>query len=108
MGVPSVVAEAEQISAGSIRLAREISHASSGDDLGRVMRAAMANSGGAYASVRQVVKTRVDDLGGAGEAEGLFMLAADMATTEALMGDELDQGQRNELRALWVDLLSRD
>lgn len=87
--------------------ARRISRASSGEELGRIVQATTKTNNGAYASVRAAVGQRVRELVGAGEAEGLFMLAADLATTEALVGDDLEDGQRVELRALWVDLLGQ-
>jgi hypothetical protein len=101
-----LLAEAAQFSTGSIAFARQIDHASSGESLGRIVRATMEKNAGAYAVLREAVHRRVGELGGAGEAEGLFMLAADMATTETL-AENLKDDQRAELRALWVDLLSR-
>jgi len=105
MAVQRVLAEAALLPPGSVPRAQHIDYASSGDELGRIMRSAMDENGGAYAAVRGAVQRRVGELGGAGQAEGLFMLAADMATTEALVGEDLDDDQRSELRALWLDLL---
>jgi hypothetical protein len=53
------------------------------------------------------VQAKVDELGGAGQAIGLFMLAADMATTAAVGGDLLADGDCRELRRLWDDLRSQ-
>lgn len=107
MTIATLTAQADELTTGSIEFAQSIDHATSGETLGRIMRAAMDEKGHAYASVRAAVQRRVDDLGGAGQAIGLFMLAADMATTEVLVRDELTSRQRSELRALWNDLLSR-
>lgn len=107
MMVAALIAQADDLAAGSIEFAQGIDHATSGETLGRIMRATMGENAGPYAAVRAAVQRRVDDLGGAGQALGLFMLAADMATTEALVRDDLTVQQRSELRALWNDLRSR-
>ena len=82
MAVGRVIDEAGNLTPGSVAFARQIGHASSGDPLGRIVRAMIEKNAGAYAVVREAVHRRVGELGGAGGAEGLFMLAADMATTE--------------------------
>jgi hypothetical protein len=102
-----VIDEAAELTPASIRFAEGIDHASSGDRLGRIMRQTMEEQSGAYGPVRAAVQAKVDDLGGAGNAIGLFMLAADMATTVAVGGDQLDDGDRRELRRLWADLRSQ-
>jgi hypothetical protein len=107
VAIAILIAQADKLTTGSIEFAQSIDHATSGETLGRIMRAAMAENKDTYASVRAAVQRQVDDLGGAGQAIGLFMLAADMATTEVLVRDELTSQQRSELRALWNDLLSR-
>jgi hypothetical protein len=67
----------------------------------------MEENPGAFAPVRAAVQTKVNEFGGAGQAIGLFMLAADMATTAAVGGDLLEDGDRRELRRLWNDLRSQ-
>lgn len=108
MAVAQVIDEVAELTPASIRLAEGIAHASSGDRLGRLMRESMEANPSAYAPVRAAVSARVSDLGGAGQAIGLFMLAADMATAAAVGGDRLDDGDRRELRRLWGDLRSQD
>lgn len=106
--VAQVLNEATKMTPASIRFAEGISHAASGDRLGRMMRETMDAKPSAYASVRSAVHARLDELGGAGQAIGLFMLAADMATTAAVAGDgQLDSSERRELRHLWNELLSQ-
>ena len=102
--VTQVIDEVGELTPASIRFAEGIDHATSGDQLGRIMQDTMKANPGAYAPVRAVVQSKVDDLGGAGQAIGLFMLAADLATTAAVGGDQLGDGDRRELRRLWVDL----
>jgi hypothetical protein len=105
VSITTLIAQADELTAGSIRSAQGIDRVSSGEVLGQIMRVALEENPGAYASVRSAVQRRVNDLGGAGQAIGLFMLAADMATTEALAGGLTDP-QRSELRALWNNLHS--
>ena len=93
------------MTSASIRFAKNIDHATTGDRLGRIMREAMDKNPGPYQAVRAAVQGRVDELGGAGQAAGLFMLAADMATTAAIGGDTVDESDQRELRRLWDDLL---
>jgi hypothetical protein len=50
---------------------------------------------------------RLDELGGVGEELGLFMLAADLATTESVYGARLSAHDRVQLRRLRNDLRSR-
>jgi hypothetical protein len=107
MSVAHLINEAEDIDERSIRFARGISEASTGERLGRIMTDCMGEHPGAYASVRAAVAERVDALGGAGEAIGLFMLAADTATTSALPHKELTDADRSNLRQLWNDLRSQ-
>lgn len=107
MTVAQVVAQAAELSPASIRFAEGIDHASSGDRLGRIMRQTMEENAGAFPPVRVAVQAKVDELGGAGQAIGLFMLATDMATTAAVGGDLLEDGDRRELRRLWDDLRSQ-
>lgn len=99
--------EAQQFSAGSIAFARGIGHATTGEKLGALLRQGLKEQPGAYNRVRAAVRARLDELGGVGEELGLFMLAADMATTEALYGDRLAASDRRDLRRLWDDLRSR-
>jgi hypothetical protein len=54
-----------------------------------------------------VVHERLADLGGVRQELGLFMLAADMATTERLKRNQLSADERQQLRALWEELVSR-
>jgi hypothetical protein len=106
--VAQVLDEAAEMTQASIRLAEWIDHATSGDRLGRIMRDAMDANPSAYALVRSTLMAKIDELGGANQAIGLFMLAADMATTAAVAGDDrLDAGDRQELRRLWNDLRSQ-
>lgn len=107
MTIGQLLGEANELTSASIRFARDIDYTSSGDTLGRIVRDTMENNASAYAAVRAVVQQRVDELGGAGQAIGLFMLAADLATTEALIGDQLEVDRRSELRRLWHDLIAR-
>jgi hypothetical protein len=106
MNVAQVIDEVGELTPASIRFAKGIGHATSGDRLGRIMREAIEMNPGAYASVRATVHRRVDDLGGAGNAIGLFILAADMATAAAVAGEEdrFDAQDEWELRRLWDDL----
>lgn len=71
------------------------------------MKATMKAHRGAFASVRSAVDARAWKLGDAGQAIGLFLLAADMATTAALAGDQLQPSDRRGLRRLWDDLRSQ-
>jgi len=106
--VAQVLNEATEMTAGSIRFAQRIGHAASGDRLGRITRETMEAKPGLYASVRSAVQARLNELGGAGQSIGLFMLTADMATTAAVAGDgQLDSGERRELRHLWDELRSQ-
>jgi len=107
MTVAQVIAEAAELTPASIRFAEGIDHATSGARLGRIMRHTMEEQSWAYAPVRAAVQRKVDDLGGAGNAIGLYMLAADMATTAAVGGEQLAGGERRELRRLWDDLRSQ-
>jgi len=107
MSIGRLLAEADELTPASIAFAREISHASSGETLGRIVRETMESNCGAYSVVRSAVDQRISDLGGAGAAAGLFMLASDLATTEAVVRDRLEGSQRSELRRLWNDLRSR-
>lgn len=59
-----------------------------------------------YNRLRQVVQARLEELGGVGKELGLFMLAADMATT-AERADGLTSADQRTLRRLWNDLRSR-
>lgn len=105
MTVAKVIDEAAELTPASIQFAEWIDHATSGDRLGRIMRETMEATPSAYPPVRSSVQAKVDELGGAGQAIGLFMLAADMATTAAIgSDDQLDDGDRRELRRLWNDL----
>jgi hypothetical protein len=108
MPVAQVIAEVADLTPASVRFAEGIDHATSGERLGGIMRDTMEANAGAYAPVRAAVDAKVGELGGAGQAVGLFMLAADMATTAAVGGDQLDDGDRRELRRLWDDLRSQD
>lgn len=101
-----LIDEAAELSPASIRFAQGIGTATSGERLGRIMRQTMEEQPSAYAPVRAAVQRQVNDLGGAGQAIGLFMLAADMATTAAVGGDSLNDADRRELRRLWNDLRS--
>ncbi len=107
MTVDLLIAEASEFTAGSVRFAREIDQASTGETLGGILNAAKKDNPGAYVVVQEAVNRRVSELGGAGEAIGLFMLAADMATTESVARSELTGAQRSELRQLWNDLLAQ-
>lgn len=105
--VAQVIAQVAELSSTSIRFAEGIDHATSGDRLGRIMRQTMEENPGAFSPVRAAVQAKVDELGSAGQTIGLFMLAADMATTAAVPGDLLEDGDRRELRRLWDDLRSQ-
>ncbi len=105
--VAQVIAQVAELSPASIRFAEGIDHATSGDRLGRIMRQSMEENPSAFPPVRAALQAKVDELGGAGQAIGLFMLAADMATTAAVGGDLLEDGDRRELRRLWDDLRSQ-
>jgi hypothetical protein len=104
VSVAALVAEASQLTSGSIQLARRIDHASSGERLGRIVRVTMEENRRAYGTVRVAVEEQVRSLGGAGRSLGLFRLAADMATTAAIGGDQLSRSDRRQLRRLWDDL----
>ena len=107
MSVADLITEAEDIDERSIRFDEEIGHATTGDRLGRIMEDCKAEHPGAHASVRSAVEDRVNALGGAGEAVGLFVLAADEATTSELPHKELTESDRANLRQLWNDLRSQ-
>jgi hypothetical protein len=104
--VSRLVAEAQDLSPASIELAKDIDHATTGDRLGRVMRETMQGNIAPYNGLRRVVQARLEELGGTGEERGLFMLAADMATT-AECAEGLTPDDRRGLRRLWNDLRSR-
>lgn len=97
--VRRLVSEAQDLSRGSIDFAKGIDHATTGDRLGRVMRETMAENMEPYHLLRGVVQRRLEELGGAGEELGLFMLAADMATT-AERAENLERDDRQTLRRL--------
>ena len=61
----------------------------------------------AYGATRVAVQARLRELGGVGEELGLFMLAADLATTEAVYARQLGVSERGQLRRLWNDLRRR-
>src|SRR6478609_200335 len=106
--VAQVLDEAAEMTHGSIRFAEWIDHATSGDRLGRIMRDTMDAHPSVYGLVRSTLVAKIDELGGADQAIGLFMLAADMATTAAIAADDrVDAGDRQELRRLWNDLRSQ-
>lgn len=105
--VAQVIAQVAELSPASIRFAEGIDHATSGDRLGRIMRQTMDETPGAFPPVRAAVQAKINELGGTGQAIGLFMLAADMATTAAVAGDLLEDGDGGELRRLWDDLRSK-
>jgi hypothetical protein len=107
VSVAYLIDEVGDIDEASIRFARGLSNASTGDRLGRIMNDCMADNPAAYSSLRAAVEQRVNALGGAGEAMGLFMLAADAATTSALPHKELTDADRANLRTLWNDLRSQ-
>lgn len=98
--------EANELTRGSIVFARSIDHATAGSRLGPIVENAMDARPEAFNHVRQAVHQRLDVLGGTGQELGLFMLAADMATTAELVKD-MPAGDRQELRRLWDDLRSR-
>lgn len=105
MTATTVIDEAAELTSASVRFAEGIDHATSGDRLGRIMRDTMEANPGAYPPVRAAVQAKVSELGAVGQAVGLFMLATDMATTAAIgSGDQLDDGDRRELRRLWDSL----
>jgi hypothetical protein len=68
------------------------------------MRKSMAAQPAAYARLRAAVEARLAELGGAGAATGLFMLAADMATTASMLSARLTADDRRQLRRLWDEL----
>jgi hypothetical protein len=105
--VARVIAQTAELSPASIRFAEGIDHVTSGDRLGRIMRQTMEENPGSFPPVRAAVQAKVDELGGAGQAIGLFMLAAAMATTAAVGDDLLEDGDCRELRRLWGDLRSQ-
>jgi hypothetical protein len=101
------VTEAQDLKRGSIAFARSIGHASTGEKLGALVRQGLDEQPAAYARVRAAVRARLDELGGVGGELGLFMLAADMATTESVYRARLSAQDRSQLRRLWNDLRSR-
>lgn len=108
MSVAPLIEQAGQFTTGSIAFVNGIGHASSGARLGRIMRASMQERPGAYQAVRAAVGERINSLGGAGQSLGLFLLAADMATTAAIADSHLNDDDRRQLRRLWCDLLARE
>lgn len=101
-----LVDEAQRLSRGSVRAAKDIDYATAGTKLARVMERTMDERPAAYNQLRAAVHERLDDIGGVGEERGLFLLAADMATTEALVGGALSSDDRRALRRLWDHLRS--
>jgi len=105
--VQRLLQEAQELSAGSIAFARTIGHATTGDRFGKLIRQGLGERRASYNQVRAAVAARLDDLGGVGEERGLFILAADLATTEAIYREQLTSEDQIALRRLWSDLLSR-
>lgn len=104
MQIAGLINQANNLTPASIQRAQEIDYTTSGDRLGRVMRSTMEESPGPYQRVREAVNERISDLGGAGQAEMLFKLAADMATTAAVAND-IEESERHTLCRLWNDLV---
>lgn len=102
-----LIEEVAELSRASVEFAQGIGHATAGDRLTKVMSKAMDGDMRPYNRLRDAVKGRLDQLGGVGEEFGLFMLAADMATT-AEVGTGMDDADRRALRTLWDDLRARD
>lgn len=103
MSVP-LLEQVGELSPNSIAFARTIGHASVDGRLAEEVQKAMVRNPEAWARVRAAVQTRLDELGGAGEATGLFMLAADAAATSYSMLAKLTPDERRQLRRLWDDL----
>lgn len=102
-----VIAEAADLSAASLEFASGIGYASTGETLGALVKGTIADHPGAFGAARAAIRERLNQLGGAGSTTGLFLLAGDMATTEALRGTEIDVNARRQLRRLWDDLRHR-
>ena len=105
MSVDRLLEEAAQFSSRSVDFARGVGEASTGESLGRLVKHSLAQRPGAHRAVRAAVTDRVEELEGAGEAIGFFLLAADCATTAALERG-LSGQDRRQLRRFWDDLLS--
>jgi hypothetical protein len=104
MTAPRLLKEVQDISSRSITFAKGIDHATAGSRLSEIMRKAMSTRPAAYGGLRAAVQARLAELGGAGEATGLFMLAADMATTASMASINLTPDDRRQLRRLWDEL----
>jgi hypothetical protein len=102
--VANLIAEAHDLNCGSLARASEIDFATAGTQLGPVVTGLLDKNPAPFTRVRTAVAARLDELGGAGEKVGLFMLAADMATTKELVGDRLSKDERSQLRDLWDHL----
>jgi hypothetical protein len=99
--------EAAELSLGSIKFAKGISRATSGEKLGRIVARGQRAHPAMYGATRAAVQARLRELGGVGQEMGLFMLAADLATTDAVYGRHLGGSERRDLRRLWEDLRRR-
>lgn len=102
-----LLAEAEELSPDSIEFAKDIDYATAGSRLAPVVERAMDENPAAFNRLRGVVQERLDELGDVGQERGLVTLAADFATTERLKRDQLSGDERQQLRSLWEELLSR-
>jgi hypothetical protein len=103
----NLIAEASELSRDSLSRAAKIDFATAGSWLGPVVTALLDKNPGPFTRLRGAVAARLEELGGAGEQTGLFMLAADMATTNELVGDRLSADERGQLRDLWDHLRGR-
>lgn len=102
----AVAHEAGSLSQQSVDWAKSIDHAATGSRLGRYVQQTEEKYPGAIVAVRNSLDERLSELSGVGEERGLFLLAADCATTAAVH-PHLEDSDRAELRVLWRDLLSR-
>jgi hypothetical protein len=97
----NLMAEAGELSRGSLARAADVDFATAGSRLGPVVTVLLEKNPEPFTRVRATVAAHLDEFGGAGEKVGLFMLAADMATTNDLVGDRLSAEERRQLRNLW-------
>lgn len=104
--IQQVMIEAGELTPESVARGEGISEANSGDRLGSVFRAMLDENPSAFIRARGAIRKRLDELGGAGGCEGLFLLAGDLAMAEAVCKQGVTDQERSELRYLWMDLLA--
>jgi hypothetical protein len=104
--VQRLLAEAREPSLHWIVFARHRS-ATTGDRVGKLIRQGLGERRAFYDEVRAAATARLDELGGVGPERGLLLMAARLATAEAIDREQLTCEDQIALRRLWSDMRSR-